>query len=60
MIIFTLGIAIPWVMVRSLNFIYSNSMIDGEFDTSNILQTEQEYKDATGDDVVDMLDINIF
>lgn len=59
LIIFTLGIAIPWVMVRTLKFVYSNAAIDGEFDTSNILQTEQEYKDAMGDDLVDMFDINI-
>lgn len=34
-------------------------MIDGEFDTSNIQQTEEDYKDATGDDMLDMLDLNI-
>ena len=59
LIIFTLGIAIPWVMVRNINFIYNHSSIDGNFDTSTIQQTEQEYKDAMGDDLVDMFDINI-
>jgi uncharacterized membrane protein YjgN (DUF898 family) len=59
LVIFTLGIAIPWVMVRNIKFIYENSMIDGEFDTSNIQQTEEDFKDATGDDMLDMLDINI-
>ncbi len=59
LILITLGIAIPWVMVRNLRFIYSNSLIDGEFETNNILQTEQEYKDAMGDDLVDIFDINI-
>lgn len=59
LVIFTLGIAIPWVMVRNIKFIYENSMIDGEFDTSNIQQTEEDYKDATGDDMLDMLDLNI-
>jgi uncharacterized membrane protein YjgN (DUF898 family) len=59
LVIFTLGIAIPWVMVRNIKFIYENSMIDGEFDTSNIQQTEEDYKDATGEDMLDMLDLNI-
>jgi uncharacterized membrane protein YjgN (DUF898 family) len=59
LVILTLGIAIPWVMVRNIKFIYENSMIDGEFDTSNIQQTEADYKDATGDDMLDMLDLNI-
>lgn len=59
LVIFTLGIAIPWVMVRNINFLYDNSAIDGEFDTSNIQQTEEDYKDATGDDMMDMLDLNI-
>jgi uncharacterized membrane protein YjgN (DUF898 family) len=59
LVIFTLGIAIPWVMVRNVKFIYENSMIDGEFDTSNIQQTEADYKDATGEDMLDMLDLNI-
>ena len=59
LVIFTLGIAIPWIMVRNINFLYENSAIDGEFDTSNIQQTEEDYKDATGDDMMDMLDLNI-
>lgn len=59
LILVTLGIAIPWVMVRNIKFIYENSMIDGEFSTDNIQQTEEDYKDATGDDMLDMLDLNI-
>jgi uncharacterized membrane protein YjgN (DUF898 family) len=59
LVIFTLGIAIPWVMVRNIRFIYENSLIDGELDTDKIQQTETEYKDATGDDMLDMLDLNI-
>lgn len=59
LIIVTLGIAIPWVIVRNIKFIYENSSIDGEFDTDKIQQTEEEFKDATGDDLLDMLDLNI-
>jgi uncharacterized membrane protein YjgN (DUF898 family) len=59
LIIFTLGIAIPWVMIRNIRFIYENSIIDGELDTDKIQQTEEEFKDATGDDLLDMLDLNI-
>lgn len=59
LIIFTLGIAIPWVMVRTLKFIYAHSEIDADLDTNAIIQTEEEYKNAMGDDMLDMFDINI-
>ncbi len=58
-IIVTLGIATPWVIVRNIKFVYDNALIDGSFDTNNIQQTEENYTDATGDDLTSMLDINI-
>ncbi len=59
LIIFTLGIAIPWVLVRNINFFFAHSAIDGDLDTNGIMQTEEEYKDALGDDMLDIFDINI-
>ena len=57
MLIFTLGIAYPWVLTRSLKFIFSKIEIVGNIDTEQLVQTEKEYTDATGEDMSDMLDL---
>lgn len=57
MLIFTLGIAYPWVLTRSLKFIFSKIEIVGNIDTEQLVQTEIEYTDATGEDMSDMLDL---
>ncbi len=54
--VFTLGIAYPWIVSRSLNFMFDNLRIDGYVDLNEIVQTEEEYKDAMGEDIGDMLD----
>ncbi len=58
-IIFTLGIGVGIALNRSMRIIFSNIEFDSEIDTTNLIQTEEEYKDATGDDMTDMLDISI-
>lgn len=57
MLIFSLGFAIPWVIVRTMNFMFENIIIEGELDVNAIEQTEEDYKDATGEDLTEMLDI---
>jgi uncharacterized membrane protein YjgN (DUF898 family) len=59
MTIFTLGLAAPWVAVRTMKFVLENAKIEGDFRPSEIRQTEAEYKDALGDDITDMMDIGI-
>lgn len=58
-IIFTLGFGTPWATVRMLNFIFSNILIEGELDVNAIEQTEMDYRDATGEDISDMIDIGL-
>jgi len=58
-VIFTLGLGTPWATVRTLNFIFANVIIDGVLDADAILQTEMDYKDATGEDISDMMDIGL-
>jgi uncharacterized membrane protein YjgN (DUF898 family) len=58
-VILSLGLATPWAMVRSLNFVYTNVLIEGDLDLNAIAQTEEAYNDATGEDVADMLDIGM-
>lgn len=59
LIIFTLGLGTPWAMIRTMNFIFDNVVIDGELDTDRIEQTEGAFKDATGVEVADMLDLDL-
>ncbi|QRR02175.1 YjgN family protein [Dyadobacter sandarakinus] len=58
-ILFTLGIGTPWAICRSLRFVFNNSIIEGTLDTESIRQTEENYKDATGEDLADMIDIGL-
>ncbi len=60
LIIFTLGIATPWVTVRTLKFFFRFIEIDGELDTNIIQQaTHDDYDDASGDDFLDFLDFDL-
>lgn len=59
LLIFTLGLATPWVTVRTLEFVFHHIEIDGAFDPNSLRQTEEDYRDATGDDMADMLDLGI-
>ncbi|MES2519596.1 MAG: DUF898 family protein [Bacteroidota bacterium] len=59
MLIFSLGLAFPWVQARILRFFMSNIWVQGDFDGNSLIQTEEEYKDASGDDMVDILDIDL-
>lgn len=57
-IIFTFGLGFAWAMTRTLNFIISNIELTGNIDLDNIQQTEQEYKNAMGEDTADALDMD--
>lgn len=59
LVVFTLGLGTPWAMIRTMNFVFDNVVIDGDLDTDRIEQTEGAYKDATGVEVADMLDIDL-
>ncbi len=59
LVIFTLGLALPWVTIRTMNFYLKNLWIEGEFDGDNLTQTEENYTNAAGDDMVDYLDLNL-
>lgn len=59
LILFTLGIATPFVEIRTFHFIMPRLEIDGSFDPDSLTQTESNYRDAFGEDVVDWLDIDL-
>jgi len=58
-IIFSFGIAAPWAQVRTLRYMCKNLFVGKSFNPNSVTQTEEEYKDATGEDLGDMFDIGI-
>ena len=58
-ILFTLGIGTGIAINRLLRVTMENIEFDAEIDTTLLLQTETEYKNAAGDDLADMLDISV-
>jgi uncharacterized membrane protein YjgN (DUF898 family) len=57
--LFTFGLGTPWVIVRTAKFVLNNIELPQEVDFNGIAQTEDEYKDATGEDALDFLDLGI-
>lgn len=56
-LIFTLGIGFPWVMVRHMKMFFNNVQIPGEVDFDCLEQDADDFRDATGDDLLDVLDM---
>jgi len=59
LVVFTLGLGLAWAQVRTLNFVFNNIAIEGSLDVDAIAQTEAAYTDATGEDMVDAMDVGI-
>jgi uncharacterized membrane protein YjgN (DUF898 family) len=57
--IFTLGLALPWVIIYSYRVFFDSVSIEEGFDPEAIAQTEESYQDATGEDLSEMLDIGV-
>ncbi len=55
--IFTLGVGYAWAEVRMLKFIMAHIHVPEEFDSDNLVQTEEDYQDASGDSMLDFLDL---
>jgi uncharacterized membrane protein YjgN (DUF898 family) len=57
LVIFTLGIGTPWALIRQMRMVMDNIELQGAIDPDSIVQTEENYADATGDDLLSMLDL---
>jgi len=57
--IFTLGFGKAWADMRTQKFIMDHIKMQGNININEITQTEEEYKDAFGDDVMDFFEIDI-
>ena len=58
-IVFSLGIAYPWAQVRSMKYFCNNIFVGKGLDPDAVNQTEKQFKDATGEDLGDMLDMDL-
>ena len=59
LLVFTLGLATPWVKVRTLHFFFDRIELPSEINLDILQQTESDYSDATGADLISMMDIGI-
>ena len=57
--VFTLGIGYSWIRVRVMRFYIENLELAGGFDPDALVQTEEEYTNATGDDMLSVLEIDL-
>ena len=58
-IVFTLGLGIPWATTRTLSLIMSKTIMSGHFDADALVQTEEAYDSATYESMSDMMDIGV-
>ncbi len=58
-IVFTFGLGYAWVVTRTLKFIFAKCELSGNIDLLDLVQSEQSYVDATGEDLSDILDLGI-
>jgi uncharacterized membrane protein YjgN (DUF898 family) len=55
-LIFTLGLGYAWVVTRTLRFIMKNIEMNGYYSFESLQQAQNDYSDATGEDMSDILD----
>ena len=58
-ILFSFGLATGVAINRFMRSAFENIEFDRAIDPETLMQTEEEYKDATGDDLAGMLDVSI-
>lgn len=59
LIVFTLGLGTPWAILRQMRMVLDNAELEGAFNPDIVLQTEESYADATGEDLLDILDVGL-
>jgi uncharacterized membrane protein YjgN (DUF898 family) len=59
-VIFTLGIGTGIAINRAMRTMLENIEFDDEINPDTLMQTEDEYKNATGDDLAGILDLSVF
>ncbi len=57
-IVFTLGLGYAWVVARTMKFLTDHIEMEGNIDLDTINQTEEDFNDATGEDIGDFLNLD--
>jgi uncharacterized membrane protein YjgN (DUF898 family) len=55
-IVLTFGLGYPWAVTRTLKFVMSNIEVSGYYSFESLQQAQEDYSDATGEDISDMFD----
>jgi uncharacterized membrane protein YjgN (DUF898 family) len=55
-LIFTLGLGYAWVVTRTMEFVMNNIEASGYYSFESLQQSQEDYSDATADDMADILD----
>jgi uncharacterized membrane protein YjgN (DUF898 family) len=55
-IILTLGLGYAWVVTRTLTFVMNNIEVNGYYSFESLQQAQEDYSDATGEDISDFFD----
>jgi uncharacterized membrane protein YjgN (DUF898 family) len=58
-LVFTLGLGFAWVVTRTMSFIMNNIEASGYYSLQSLQQSQQDYNDATAEDMADILDLGI-
>jgi uncharacterized membrane protein YjgN (DUF898 family) len=56
-IVLTLGLGYPWAVTRTLTFVMNNIEVSGYYSFESLLQAQEDYSDATGEDISDFFDL---
>jgi uncharacterized membrane protein YjgN (DUF898 family) len=59
LLVFTLGLAFPWVIMRNLKMYMNSIQFPEDIDYDSITQEADNYRDATGDNFLDTLDLGL-
>lgn len=55
-LLFTLGLGYAWVVTRSMEFAMRHIQAEGYYSFESLLQSQEDYSDATADDMADIFD----
>jgi len=58
-LMFTLGLGMPWVVCRTMEFYCANTLLEEDIDENALKQTEDKYTNATGEDLLDYADLDL-
>ncbi len=58
-IVFTLGLGLAWVETRNNRFMCDMIAIEGNLDLDTLAQTEEEYKDAMGEELAGFFELDL-